>query len=187
MSFFSKIIEQPVRSQLFDHLSANNLYNRFQSAYRLGYSTKTTLLKIVSDLLLALDDDNVSLLALLDLLAAFDTIDHCILLHRLHHDFGIQGTALDWFSPCLTNRTQFLSINCYISQPASISFGVPPGSVLGPVLFVIYTAPLSIVTEKHSALHLSYADDSPKNLHPLIKSLTSSSLCRNVLMTLNPE
>ena len=95
MSFFSKIIEQPVRSQLFDHLSANNLYNRFQSAYRLGYSTKTALLKIVSDLLLALDDDNVSLLALLDLLAAFDTIDHCILLHRLHHDFGIQGTALD--------------------------------------------------------------------------------------------
>ena len=84
-----------ISSQLIDHLSAINLYNRFQSAYRPGYSTVTALLKIVNDLLLALDDGNVSLLALLDLSAAFDTIDHSILLHRLHHDFEIQGTALD--------------------------------------------------------------------------------------------
>ena len=78
-----------------DHLSANNLYNRFQSAYRPGHSTETALLKIVNDLLLSLDDGNVFLLALLDLSAAFDTIDHSISLHRLHHDFGIQGTAHD--------------------------------------------------------------------------------------------
>ena len=95
LSFVSKIIEKLVLSQLSDHLSANNLHNRFQSAYRTGHSTETALLKIVNDLLLALDDGNVSLLALLDLSAAFDTIDNSILLHRLHHDFGIQGTALD--------------------------------------------------------------------------------------------
>ena len=76
-----KINEKLVLSQLSDHLSANSLYNRFQSAYRPRHSTKTALLKIVSDLSLSLDDGNVFLLALLDLSAAFDTIDHSILLH----------------------------------------------------------------------------------------------------------
>ena len=128
LSFVSKTIEKLVLSQLSDHLSANSLYNRFQSAYRPGHNTETVLLKIVNDLLLALDDGNVSLLALLDLSAAFDTIG-CMLLHRLHHDFGIQGTALDWFSSYLTNRTQSVSIHCYTSEPAPISFGVPQGSV----------------------------------------------------------
>ena len=145
LSFVSKIIEKLVLSQLSDHLSANCLYNRFQSAYRPGHSAETTLLKIASDLLLALDDGNVSLLALLDLSAAFDKIDHSILLHRLQHDFGIQGTALDWFSSYLTNHTQSISIHCYTSEPAPISFGVPQGSVLGPVLFILYTTSLSTV------------------------------------------
>ena len=113
LSFVSKIIEKLVLSQLSDHLSANILYNRFQSAYRPRHSTKTALLKIVNDLLLALEDRNVSLLALLGLSAALDTIDQIILLHRLHHDFKIQGTALDWFSSYLTNRTQsVISIHC---------------------------------------------------------------------------
>ena len=155
LSFVPKIIEKLVLSQLSDHLSANNLYNRFQSAYRPRHSTETALLKTVNDLLLALDDGNVSLLALLDLSTAFDTTDHGILLHRLHHDFGTQGTALDWFSSYLTNRTQYVSIHCYTSEPAPISFGVPQGSVLGPVLFVLYTAPLSTLIEKHSVLHHS--------------------------------
>ena len=141
-------------------------------------------------------------------------IDHSILLHRLHHDFRIQGSALDWFSSYLTNCTQSVSIHCYTSEPAPISLSVPQGSVLGPVLFVLYAAPLSTVIEKHSILHNSYAVGSQlqksvvfnllcvldlfserwqstlfqvfQKSVPLIKSLTSSSLCRNVLMTLNP-
>ena len=117
LSFVSKIIEKLVLSQLSDHLSANCLYNRFQSAYRPGHSTETALLKIVNDLLLALDDGNVSLLALLDLSAAFDTIDHSILLHRLHHDFGIHGTSLDRFHPTLqTALSLSVSIATHPSQ-----------------------------------------------------------------------
>ena len=94
-SFVSKTTEKLVLSQLSDHLSANNLYDRFPSAYQSGHSIETALLQIVNDFLLALDDGNVSLLALLDLSAAFGTIGHNIPLHRLYYDFGIQGTALD--------------------------------------------------------------------------------------------
>ena len=85
LSFVSKITEKLVLSQLSDHLSANSLYNHFHSSYQPGHSTETALQKIVSDLL-ALGDGTVPLLALLDLSAVFDTIDHSMLLHRLHHE-----------------------------------------------------------------------------------------------------
>ena len=102
----------------------------------------------------------ISLLASLDLSAAFDTIDHAILLHRLQHDFGLSGTVLDWFSSYLSGRIQSVSVHSHTSVPASVSCGVPQGSVLGPILFVLYTTPLSAVIERHSILHHSYADDS---------------------------
>ena len=99
-------------------------------------------------------------MASLDLSAAFDTIiDHNILLHRLQHDFGLSGTVLDWFSSYLSGRNQSVSVHSHTSVPASVSCGVPQGSVLGPILFVLYTTPLSAVIERHSILHHSYADD----------------------------
>ena len=117
LSFVSKIIEKLVLSQLSDHLSANNLYNRFQSAYRPGHSTETALLKIVNDLLFALDDGNVSLLARLDLSAAFDTVDHSVLLHRLHHDSEYKARPSTGFRPTLqTALSLSVSIATHPSQ-----------------------------------------------------------------------
>ena len=181
LSFLSKLLEKVVLSQLNSHLSANNLLNPFQSAYRQLHSTETALLHILNDLLLATDSGKVSLLTLLDLSAAFDTIDHTILLTRLQHTFGISDTALSWFTSYLSDRKQTVLINSTHSKPAHLTCGVPQGSVLGPVLFTLYTSPLSTIIKSHSLKHHFYADDtqlhdsdSPDNIQTL---LTRTSDC----------
>ena len=181
LSFLSKLLEKVVLNQLNAHLSANNLLNPFQSAYRQFHSTETALLHILNDLLLATDSGKVSLLTLLDLSSAFDTIDHTILLKRLHHTFGISDVALSWFTSYLSDRKQTVLINNTHSKPTLLTCGVPQGSVLGPVLFTLYTSPLSSIIKSHSIKHHSYADDtqlqdsdSPDNVHTL---LTRTSDC----------
>ena len=94
-----------------------------------------------------------TLLTLLDLSAAFDTIDHNILLKRLQHTFGITESALSWFNSYLSERTQIVTINGFQSNASPLSFGVPQGSVLGPVLFVLYTEPLFNLVKKHLIHH----------------------------------
>ena len=192
LSFISKIIEKVVLAQLSEYLNLNNLFSPFQSAYRPGHSTETALLRIVNDLLLSLNDRKVSILALLDLSAAFDTIDHSTLLSRLQYDFGIEGTALQWFSSYLSHRTQSVLVNGQVSTAVPICFGVPQGSVLGPVLFVLYTSPLAKVIEKHSVLHHSYADDSqlqksasPLEIPQLVQSMQDCIADVRSWMTLN--
>ena len=109
LSFLSKVSERIVLSQLNEHLDHNNLLSPLQSAYRPKHSTETALLRIVNDLLTAMDNNKICILTLLDLSVAFDTIDHQILLTRLQHYFGISGPALSWFSSYLCNRTQSCS------------------------------------------------------------------------------
>ena len=106
LNFISKILEKVVASRIQSHLLSNSLSSSFQSAYRMFHSTETTLLGIHNDLILAMDRGEVTSLILLDLSAAFDTVDHSILLHRLQHWFGLHGTSLDWFSSYLTSRSQ---------------------------------------------------------------------------------
>ena len=146
------------------YLNDHNLLSPSQSAYRPHHSTETALLKISNDILLALDSGNVSLLTLLDLSAAFDTIDHTILLHRLQHNYGITHSALSWFRSYLTDRTQSVSVNNLNSTSEKLLYGVPQGSVLGPVLFVLYTQPLSDLIQTHSPEHQSFADDTQLQL-----------------------
>ena len=159
LSFLSKILEKVVLRQLLNHLLTNNLFNSHQSAYRAGHSTETALLKIVNDLLSALDEDKVSLMSLLDLSAAFDTIDHSILLSRLSYSFGISDTVLAWFTSYLTDRIQTISVNGSKYLPAPLHYGVPQGSVLGTILVVLYTQPLSKIIQHHSLYHHNFSDD----------------------------
>ena len=114
-----------VLAQVFSHLNSHNLISEFQSAYRPGHSTETALLKVTNDLLTAMDTGKVSVLALLDLSAAFDTVDHDILLHRLEHTFGFQVAALAWVRSYLSGRTQTVSIDGRLSSPTVIRCGVP--------------------------------------------------------------
>ena len=102
-------------SQVSSYLNSHNLYNTCQSAYRPGHSTETALLKVVNDLFLSLNKGNISVIALLDFSSAFDTIDHTILVHRLHTDFGFTDTVLQWFSSYLTDRTHFVSLSNHCS------------------------------------------------------------------------
>jgi hypothetical protein len=103
---------------------------------------------------------HVSLLVLLDLSAAFNTVDHTILLHRLETSFGVTGSALDWISSYLSGRTQRVSVNGGLSDTCHVSYGVPQGSCLGPLLFTIYASKLFEVIKMHLPEAHAYADDS---------------------------
>ena len=141
LPFVSKILEKVVLEQLSNHIARNGLQVCFQSAYRQHHSTETALLRIVNDLLQVIDKGKSTILTLLDLSAAFDTLDHDILLGRLRNTFGVSDTALNWFHSYLHERKQVVSIGRSQSKEQNILYGVPQGSVLGPVLFVLYTTP----------------------------------------------
>ena len=190
--FMSKLIEKVVLLQLNDHLISNELYDTFQSAYRANRSTETALLRILHDLLIATDSGQVSLLTLLDLSAAFDTIDHSILLSRLHDSFGISSVVLNWFKSYLSGRTQTVSVNGILSSPTSLDCGVPQGSVLGPVLFSLYVTPLVDIIRRHNTYHHCYADDTqlynsdtPENINSVVKITSDCFLDIQSWMTMN--
>ena len=149
LSFVSKVVERVVAARLNAHLSANSLHECMQSAYRPNHSVETALLKVHNDIVCSLDKKQAVMLILLDLSAAFDTIDHQILLRRLHDDIGVRGVCLRWFSSYLQDRCQSVCIAGVSSPEARLPFGVPQGSVLGPALFVIYTAQIAEITREH--------------------------------------
>ena len=125
LCFIAKILEKHVLSQVSSYLNSHNLYNTCQSAYRPGHSTEAALLKVVNDLFLSHNKVNISVQALLDFSSAFDTIDHTILVHRLHTNFGLTDTVLQWFSSYLSDHTHYVSLPNHCSDFAPVHSGVP--------------------------------------------------------------
>ena len=165
LTFMSKVIERIVASQLTSYLNINRLWPPTQSAYRNGYSTESALLRVTSDIFEACDASKVTLLALLDLSAAFDCVDHTILLERLRLTYGICGTVLEWIKSFLTDRTQTVSFAGFMSNTVKLSCGVPQGSVLGPILFLLYTADVLEIAAKYNISIHCYADDIQLYIH----------------------
>ena len=159
LCFIAEILEKLVLSHVSSYLNSRNLYNTCQSAYRPGHRTETAVLKVVNDLFLYHSQGNISVLALLEFSSAFDTIDHLILVYRLHTDFGFTNTVLQWISSYLSDRTYYVSLSNHCSAFAPEHSGVPQGSVLGPIFLNMYIKPLSAIIDSHSIIHHSFADD----------------------------
>ena len=159
LMFLSKCCEKVVASQFISHLRENKLEEIFQSAYKVGHSTESALLRVHNEVLRALDDGKCVTLVLLDLSAAFDTVDHGILLSRLSQCIGVQGSAYTWFESYLSSRSQFVQIRDTSSSDRQLTCGLPQESVLGPILYLVYTSPLGAIPRRHGVGFHMYADD----------------------------
>ena len=159
LPYLGKLVEKVAVKQLDAHMTDENLHEPLQSAYRSNHSTETALVKVSNDILSALDERKCVYLVLLDLSAAFDTIDHTVFLQRLEGECGVAGDALKWMESYLSDRHQCVKINSTLSDNRNILFGFPQGSLIGPFGFKIYTKPLTEIAKRHNIkIHL-YADD----------------------------
>ena len=183
LPFMSKVIEKLILAQLSRYLAANNLFPDYQSGFRRHHSTETAILRVLSDIYAAIDRDQVSLLALLDVSAAFDTVDHSILLERLSMSYGLSGMAFTWLESYITGRVQVIHVGGRQSTLATVYFGVPQGSVLGPVLYVLYTADIIKLVESFGLRAHLYADDT--QLYGYCCPSTSAELSTKVLQAID--
>ena len=179
LSFLGKLIERAACNQIVDLVSSTGNIENNQSAYRVGHNTESALLKAKSDLLHALDKQEVKCLVLLDFSAVFDTVDHDLLLNRLHFRYGFHKIILNWISSYLRLRTQQVLIgDNTFSDPIHLKCGVPQGCVFGPILFTLFTAPLGDVCKKHGINFQSYADDQQNYLSFKPNNPTSHKTCK---------
>ena len=159
LAFLGKLIERAACNQIVDYTSRSGKTEEYQAAYRAGNSTETALLKVQTDILEAIDKREVMCVILLDLSAAFDTVSHHLLLNRLKHRYGIEGKVLSWLQSYLSKRSQSVVVGNVVSKPVELNCGVPQGSILGPVLYTLYTAPLGDICRSHGIVFICYADD----------------------------
>ena len=164
-------ISRVVFNQLYDYMHKNKLLYVSQYGFRKIHSTELASVELVDRIRLYIDIGKVPLSVFLDLSKAFDTLDHSILLKKLRF-YGISGTSLKWFSSCLVNRKQWVDCDGTFSTLTNLNTGVPQGSVLGPLLFIIYMNDIHEVSETFHAI--LFADDTS-----LFSSLGSFNVALN--------
>ena len=168
-----------VLKRLNDHLDKHNLHCPEQSAYKKTFSTETLLIRIWNDLLVASDEKSATVVMMLDLSAAFDTVDHDLLLNILMKEIGLRGTVLKWFTSFLKGRAQRIRLGSTLSEEIVIKFGVPQGSVLGPVLFNLYIRSIYRFVQGLDFTIYGYADD-----HQILKRFKPINQCETLLSKL---
>ena len=159
MPFLSKVTERAIYNQLEGYVEENNLHAYNQSAYRKGHSCETAILKVVGDIQEHIFRDRYVVLLMLDNSAAFDTVDHAMLIRILKNDFHLGNKALNLLNSYLKDRTFSVNIDGAQSKPSTLKHGVPQGSLLGPLLYIIYTKEIETIAARHNIQTNLYADD----------------------------
>ena len=189
LSSISKVVEKIVFIQVYDYFSKQNLLYDGQYGFRKIHSTELAAVELVDRIRLYLDKGQIPLSVFLDLSKAFDTLDHSILLTKLNF-YGFSGSALMWFQSYLSHRQQCVDFDGTVSDICTLSTGVPQGSILGPLLFIIYMNDIHIANEQFN--FILYADDT-NMISPMcsfssqiaLQSMSMTQLSHNINVELN--
>jgi hypothetical protein len=187
LSYLGKLIESAASRQIIEHCELTSNLEVNQNAYRRGRNTETALLRVHTDIINAMDKGRVTCVILLDLSAAFDTVNHDLLLERLQFRFGIGGRVASWLKSYLVGRRQQVVIDSVFSESSTLQYGVPQGSVLGPLLYTLYTTPVGDICCENGISFQIYADDTQNyisfSVNETAANLTRMQKCVSQLKT----